>query len=66
MYRKRSPIKRALKPRLDNGKWVNKIVANDILRFCFWASLDNADLMGEDRNNIIDQDSNNAEWIHVQ
>ena len=45
----------------SDGKWMNWIVAGDVLRFCFCASSDNTDLMGEDRNGIIDWDGNNTE-----
>ena len=45
----------------SDGRWVDRMVANDMPRFCFWGSLDDADLMGEDCNDIIDLEYNNAE-----
>ena len=45
----------------SDGWWVNRMVADDMLRFRFWGSSDDADLMGEDRNNIINLEYNNAE-----
>ena len=45
----------------SDGWWVDRMVADDMPRFCFWGSLDDADLMGEDRNDIIDPEYNNAE-----
>ena len=45
----------------SDGWWVDRMVADDVPRFCFWGSSDNADLMGEDHNDIIDLEYNNAE-----
>ena len=45
----------------SDGWWVDHMVANDVPRFCFWGSSDDADLMGEDRNDIINPEYNNAE-----
>ena len=45
----------------SDGRWVDCMVADDMLRFHFWGSSDDVDLMGEDRNDIIDPEYNNAE-----
>ena len=45
----------------SDGRWVDRMVADDMPRFCFWGSSDDADLMGEDRNDIIDPECNNTE-----
>ena len=45
----------------SDGQWVDRMVADDMPRFCFWGSSDDTDLMGEDRNDIIDPEYNNAE-----
>ena len=45
----------------SDGRWVDRMVADNMLRFRFWGSLDDADLMGEDCNDIIDPEYNNAE-----
>ena len=45
----------------SDGMWVNCMVNNDMPRVHFWASLDDADLMGEDCNDIIDQEYNYME-----
>ena len=45
----------------SDGQWVDRMVADDVPRFRFWGSLDDADLMGEDCNDIIDLEYNNAE-----
>ena len=45
----------------SDGWWVDHMVADDMPRFHFWGSLDDADLMGEDCNDIIDPEYNNAE-----
>ena len=45
----------------SDGRWVDRMVADDVPRFRFWASSNDADLMGEDRNDIIDPEYNNAE-----
>ena len=45
----------------SDGRWVDRMVADDVPRFRFWGSSDDADLMGEDRNDIIDLEYNNAE-----
>ena len=45
----------------SDGWWVDCMVADDVPRFRFWGSSDNTDLMGEDCNNIIDPEYNNAE-----
>ena len=50
----------------SDGQWVDRMVANDVPRFCFWGSSDSADLMGEDRNNIINPEYNNAEYILLE
>ena len=38
----------------SDGQWVDCMVADNMPRFRFWGSSDDADLMGEDCNNIID------------
>ena len=45
----------------SDGWWVNLMVTDDVPRFHFWGSSDNADLLGEDRNDIIDPEYNNTE-----
>ena len=45
----------------SDGRWVDRMVAINMPSFRFWGSSDNADLMGEDRNDIIDPEYNNAE-----
>ena len=45
----------------SDGRWVDRMVADDVPRFCSWGSSDDADLMGEDCNDIIDPEYNNAE-----
>ena len=44
----------------SDGQWVNSMVTNGVPRFRFWGSSDDADLMGEDCNNIVDLEYNNA------
>ena len=45
----------------SNGRWVDRMVTDDVPRFRFWGSLDDTDLMGEDCNDIVDPEYNNAE-----
>ena len=45
----------------SDGQWVDHMVADDVPRFHFWGSLDDTDLMGEDCNDIVDPEYNNAE-----
>ena len=45
----------------SDGKWVNHMVADDVPRFHFWASLDDTELIGEDHNDIINPEYNNTE-----
>ena len=45
----------------SDGRWVDRMVADDMPRFRFWGSSDDADLMGEDHNDIINPEYNNAE-----
>ena len=45
----------------SDGEWVNRMVSNDMPRFRFWGSSDDADLVGEDCNSIINPEYNNAE-----
>ena len=45
----------------SDGQWVDRMVADDMPRFCFWGSSDDVGLMGEDCNDIIDPEYNNAE-----
>ena len=44
----------------SDGHWVDRMVADDVPRFRVWAPIDDG-LMGEDRNDIIDPEYNNAE-----
>ena len=44
----------------SDGRWVDHMVADNMPRFCFWGSSDDADLIGEDCNDIIDPEYNNA------
>ena len=44
----------------SDGRWVDRMVADDVPRFCVWAPT-NDGLMGEDRNDIIDPEYNNTE-----
>ena len=45
----------------SDGRWVDCMVADDVPRFRFWGSSDNTVLMGEDHNDIINPEYNNAE-----